>query len=114
MFIGLLASVVNASNHTECVYVNNQQNITQPTLIKLNPNKFGQGLHNYPFAINLDRCVGSCNTLSDLCRRVCIPDKTEDVNLNVFNMITAINESRTLTNQISCKYKCNCDSMNII
>ena len=28
---------------------------------------------------------------------VCVPNKTEDVNLNVFNVITTINEPKTLT-----------------
>ena len=32
--------------------------------------------------------------------RLCAPNKTEDVNLNVFNMITRINESKTLANHI--------------
>ena len=29
-------------------------------------------------------------------------NKTEDVNLNIFNMITKINESKTLPKHISC------------
>ena len=35
--------------------------------------------------------------------------KTEDLNLNVFNMITGMNESKTLTKHISCEYKCKFD-----
>ena len=30
IFIGLLTSIVNASNHTKCVSLNNQQCIIQP------------------------------------------------------------------------------------
>ena len=63
-------------------------------------------LRYYPFAVNLDRC---CNTLSDLSNKVCVPNKTEDLNLNVFNMITGINESRTLTKRISCECICKFD-----
>ena len=37
---------------------------------------------------NLNRCTGSCNTLSDTSRKMCAPNKTEDVNLSIFNMIT--------------------------
>ena len=37
-----------------------------------------------------------------------------DVNLNVFNMMTGINESKTLTKHISCKYKENLMAENII
>ena len=38
--IGLLASVVNASNHTKYVLFNNQQCMTQPNLINLYPNEY--------------------------------------------------------------------------
>ena len=34
-----------------------------------------QGLPYYPYAVNLDGCVGSCNTLDDLSNRVCVPKK---------------------------------------
>ena len=56
--------------------------------------------------VNLDRCARSCNTLNHLSNQVCVPNKTEDLNLRMFNMITGINESTTLTKQISCEYKC--------
>ena len=65
MFIGLLTSVVNASNHTKCASLNNQQCMTQRTLINLHPSEYSQKLHYYPFSVNLDRCVESCNTLDD-------------------------------------------------
>ena len=66
MFIGLLTSIVNASNHTKCVSLSNQKCTTQSTLINLHPNEYSQALRYYPFAVNLDRCVGSCTTLNDL------------------------------------------------
>ena len=46
--------------------------------------------------VNLDRCVGSCNTFNDLSNKVCVPNKTKDLNLSVFNMITGMNKSETL------------------
>ena len=57
--------------------------------------------------INLDRCIGSCSTLNELSNEVCVPNKTGDLNLSVLNMITRINESKTLTKHMSyeCKYK---------
>ena len=70
MFIGVLTSIVNGSNHTKCLSLNNQQCMTQPTLINLHPNEYTQGIHCYPFAANLGRCVGSCNTLNDLSNKV--------------------------------------------
>ena len=64
----------------------------------------------YPFSIKLNRFVGSWNTLNDLSNKLCIPNKTEDLKLSVFNMITRVNESKTLTKDISCKCKCKFDS----
>ena len=52
--------------------------MTQPTLMNLLPNEYSQVFHYYPFAINLDRCVESCNTLNDLPNKVCVPNKTEN------------------------------------
>ena len=43
-----------------------QSALVQPTLINLHPNEYNQEFHYYPFAVKLDRCVGSCNTLNDL------------------------------------------------
>ena len=37
--------------------------------------------------------------------KVCIPNKTEDLNLSAFNMILVINELKTLTRHISCECK---------
>ena len=69
----------------------------QPILINLHSNGYRQEFLYYPFGVKLDRCVGICNTLNDLSNKVCIPNKIEDLNLSVFNMITGINESETLT-----------------
>ena len=57
MFIKLLTSVVNASNHKKCVSLNNQQFTIQPTHNNLHPNEYTQGLHYHPFAVKLDRFV---------------------------------------------------------
>ena len=42
-----------------------------------------------------------CNTLDDLSNKVCVQNKTKDLNLHVFNMITAINELRTLKKHVN-------------
>ena len=106
VFIPLLSSLDNASNHTKCVSLSNQKCDIQSTLIDLHLNEYSQEIHYYPFSIKLDRCVGSCNTLNDLSNKICIPNKTEHLNLSILNMITGINESKTLTKDISCECKC--------
>ena len=109
IFIGLLTSLVNGSNNAKCVLLSNQKCIIQPTLIDLHPNEYSQEFHYYPFTVKLDRCVGNCNTLNHLSNKVCVPNKIEDLNLSVLNMITGINESKTLAKHISCKCKCRFD-----
>ena len=85
--------------------LSNQTCEIHPTVINLHPNEYSQELPYYPFSVKLDRCVGSWNTLNDLSNKVYVPNKTEDLNLSVFNMITRINESKTLTKHISCESK---------
>ena len=51
----------------------------QPTLINLHPDEYSQELHSYSFAVKLDRCAGSCNTINDLSNKVCVPNNTEDL-----------------------------------
>ena len=41
--------------------------------------------------------VGNCNTFNDLSNKACVLNKTEDLNVHVFDMITGINESQILT-----------------
>ena len=64
MFKRLLISIVNASNHTKCLSLSNQKYMIQPTFINLHPNKYNQEFYLYPFAVKLDECAGSCNTLN--------------------------------------------------
>ena len=104
-----MASIVNGSNHTKCVPLSTQERMIQPTLINLHSNEYSQEFNYYSFAVKLDKCIGSCNTLNDLSNKACIASKTEDLNLSVFNIITGINESKTLTKYISYKCKCKFD-----
>ena len=96
MFIGLLGSIVNASNHTKCFSLNNQKCMLEPTLINLHPNEYNQEFLYYASAIKSDRCVGKYNALNDLSNKVCFVNKTEDSNVSVFNMTTGISEPKTL------------------
>ena len=68
--------------------------MTQPTLISLNPNKYSQELHYYLFVVNLVKYIGNLNTLNDLSNRICVPNKKEDLKINIFNLITGINKSK--------------------
>ena len=62
--------------------LSNQKCEIQATVINLHPNEYNQELHYHPFAVKLDKCAGSCNTLNDLSNKVCVPNKTEDLNIH--------------------------------
>ena len=103
VFIELLNDLVNGSYHTKWVSLSNHKYVTQPTLI------YSQEFNYFPFKVKLDRCVGSCNTLNDLSNNAFVPNKTKDLNLSVFNIITGTNESKILATLISCECKCKFD-----
>ena len=54
--------------------------------------------------VKLDGHNRRCNTLDDISGRIWVTNKTEDVNLSVLNMITKINESKTLAKHIFINY----------
>ena len=62
--------------------LSNQKSEIQPTLINLHPNDCSQELHYDPIAVKLDNCVGSCNTPNGLSRKICVPNKKEDLNMH--------------------------------
>ena len=64
MFIGLLTGLVMD------LIIQSAFCLIHPTLINLHPNEYSQEFHYYPFAVKLDQCVGSCNTLNDLSNNV--------------------------------------------
>ena len=99
MFIVLLS--FTGSLATKCMSLNNKQCKTRLALIDLNPVE----LNYYLFMIALDKFNGSSNTPIEIFCRICVSNKTEDVNWIVFNSITRKNESKTLTKHISCKCK---------
>ena len=109
MFIVLLINTGNTSNHKKCVSLSNLKCEIQSTLINLHPNEYSQELHYYPFAVKLDKCVGSCNTVNDLSNKVCLLNKIKYLNIHVFNMITGKNVSKILIRDISRECKCKFD-----
>ena len=54
MFIVLLASIVNATNHKKCAFLSNQKCEIKPILINLHPNEY-----YYPSAVKLGKGSGS-------------------------------------------------------
>lgn len=68
--------------------MNNQPCMISSTVIGLNIAE----LHYHPLAIRMKRRDGSYHTVWNIFGRICASTKMGDVNLQVFNMIEAINE----------------------
>ena len=77
--------------------LNNEQCLTQLTYINVHTNEYIEELSYYSFAVKLDRWMKSCNILNDVSNEICVPNKTADLNLSVFNEITGINQVKILT-----------------
>ena len=74
----------------KCVFLINEPCMVRPTLI--NPVE----LNYIPLIISLEKCNAICNAVDDLSTKLCLPSKTKDVHLKVFNLITRINEAKTV------------------
>ena len=96
MFIRLL----NFSSFlaTKCMCLNNEPCMIRFTLLDLNPVE----LKYHPFMVILDKC----NATNDLSTKIIVPSKTKDINVKLFNIVTRINEAKTLVKHISCDCKC--------
>ena len=94
--------------------LSNQKCDIQPSPSNLHPNEYNQELHYYPLLVKLDKYAGSGNTLNDLSNRVFIPNETDYSNIQVFKINTRKNESKILTKDRLCQFKCRFDEKNAI
>ena len=62
----------------------NEPCMVRSAFIDLNPVEFNY----YPFIISLDKCSASFNSVDVLSTKICVPSKTKNVNVKVFNMLT--------------------------
>ena len=49
-------------------------------------------LNYHSIMVSLNKCNESCNAVHGLSTKICVPSKTKNVNVKLFNMITKINE----------------------
>ena len=61
---------------------------------------------DFHYNIKVDRCVGSCNNLTYLYSKVCVPDITKNISTNVFNLMSQQNELTQVSFHKSCKCEC--------
>ena len=89
-------------NSLECVSMSNQGCKARPKIINVNSNEpvF------YPCSIKVNKCSGICNNINDPYAKLGGPDIIKNINVKVFNLISRINETRSIIWHETCKCVC--------
>ena len=64
----------------------------------------------FPFSIKTSKCGGSCNNINYPYAKICVPDIVENLNVEVFNLMSRTNETRHIKWNETCKCECRLDA----
>ena len=92
----LLSSITGALNW---ISMNNQKCKVRPKIVDINSNS----PMFYPFGIKVNKCSGNCNNINYPYAKICEPDTVKDLNVRVFNLMSANNETRHIEWHKTCK-----------
>ena len=106
MLINLAITLFNVLkvNALECLSVINRECKPRPKILNVNEG-IGEALF-YPYNVLVNKCGGNCNTLNDPMARLCVPNIIKNVNINVYNFLMRLNETRFVLWHESCKCVC--------
>ena len=93
-------------NALKFVSMNNQECKIRSEIIDVNSNEpiF------YPYSIELNKCSGSCNNISDPYAKLSVPDIIKNINVKIFNLMSRTNETRHIKRHELHKCKCRLDT----
>ena len=83
----LTLTVINSLNY---ISINNQECKIRPQIVNVN----GGDPVLFPFSIETSKCSGSCNNINNSLAKLCVPDVVKNFNVEVFNLVSGINETR--------------------
>ena len=92
----------------ECVSVVNQKCMPRPKILDVNEG-VGEALFD-PYNVLVNKCSGSCNTLDNSMTKLCVPNVIKRVNMQVYNFLMRLNETRDVLWHESCKCVCKLNS----
>ena len=92
----------------ECVSVVNQKCMPRPKILDVSEG-VGEALF-YPYNVLVNKCSGSYNTLDNPMTQLCVPNGIKRVNMQVYNFLIMLNETRNLLWHESCRYICKLNS----
>ena len=108
--ISLLISIFSIikAKALKCVSVVNQKCMPRPKILDVNEG-IGEALF-YWYNILVNKCSGSCNTLDNPTSKICVPKIIKNVNMQVYNFLMRLNETRNVLWHESCKCVCKLNS----
>ena len=108
--IGLTISLFHIikTKGLECVSIVNQKCMPRPKILDVNEG-IGEALF-YPYNVLVNKCSGSCNTLDNPMSKICVPKIVKNVNMQVYNFLMRLNETRNVLWHESCKCICKLNS----
>ena len=92
----------------ECASVVNQKCMPRPKILDVNE-RIGEALF-YLYKVLVNKCSGSCNTLDNPMSKICVPKIVKNVNIQVYNFLMRLNETRNVLWHESCKCVCKLSS----
>ena len=101
MFAELLSVRIRRSNGESLAFyskegINNRPCQARQTLVNIN---FNEPL-NYPFTVSVSICGGSYNTIEDSYSLVHVPNKVENMNIKIFNLISRLKQTNYLLKNV--------------
>ena len=63
-----------------------------------------------PYNVLVNKCSGSCKTFNNPMAKLCVPDAVKRVNMQVYNFLMMLNETRNVLWHESCKCTCKLNS----
>ena len=92
----------------ECVSVVNQKCMARPKILDVKEG-VGEALF-YPYNVLVNKCSGSCNTFDNAMAKLFVPNVVKRVNMQVYNFLMMLNETRNVLWYESCKCVCKLNS----
>ena len=64
----------------------------------------------YPYNVLVNKCSGSCDTINNPVAKLCVPGIIKRINMQVYNFLMRLNETRSVLLHESCKCVCKLNS----
>ena len=108
--ISLLTSLFSIikTKALECVSVVKQKCMPRPKILDVNEG-IGEALF-YRYKVLVNKCSGSCNTLDNPMSKICVHKIIKNVNMQVYNFLMRLNETRNVLWHERCKCVCKLSS----